>query len=270
VLEGDLRPSLEWAEKVFGGPPEATNLWIGDERSVTSFHKGERVSGFMRSSWRNRRSLVLPIGGGRRCIRSAHAFSNGSPCADHYENLYAVITGTKIFTLLPPSDVWRMGLRKHPAARWAPERQEGEEGCGVRCASCGGRKTEVHGAGGLLEGRMEEQRGREGGAEAGRGGVGGREGEEGGGGQVGSGRPRRLKAELKQPAEEVAWCAINPRSRDAAERARFPHFFDPDLPGPLVAEVGPGEVLYLPSIWFHHVEQRPESGRDYATAVNFW
>lgn len=22
------------------GPPEATNLWIGDERSVTSFHKG--------------------------------------------------------------------------------------------------------------------------------------------------------------------------------------------------------------------------------------
>jgi len=25
--------------QVFGGHPDATNLWIGDERSVTSFHK---------------------------------------------------------------------------------------------------------------------------------------------------------------------------------------------------------------------------------------
>jgi len=28
-----------YATQVFGGPPEAINLWIGDERSVTSFHK---------------------------------------------------------------------------------------------------------------------------------------------------------------------------------------------------------------------------------------
>merc|ERR1719221_2224372 len=45
----------------FGNEPEAVNLWIGDERAVSSCHK------------------------------------------DHYENLYVVVRGEKIFTLLPPS-----------------------------------------------------------------------------------------------------------------------------------------------------------------------
>ena len=30
---------LEWANEAFGGRPEATNLWIGGNESVTSFHK---------------------------------------------------------------------------------------------------------------------------------------------------------------------------------------------------------------------------------------
>mmetsp|Transcript_1151 Transcript_1151/g.1894 ORF Transcript_1151/g.1894 Transcript_1151/m.1894 type:complete len:547 (-) Transcript_1151:989-2629(-) len=42
---------------------EALNLWIGDERSVSSLHK------------------------------------------DHFENMYAVVSGVKTFTLLPPTDV---------------------------------------------------------------------------------------------------------------------------------------------------------------------
>lgn len=41
-----------------------------------------------------------------------------SALPDHYENLYAVLTGTKVFTLLPPSDIWRMHLRPYPAGRW--------------------------------------------------------------------------------------------------------------------------------------------------------
>ena len=40
ALQADIQPGLQWADRVFGGPPEATNLWIGDDRSVTSFHKG--------------------------------------------------------------------------------------------------------------------------------------------------------------------------------------------------------------------------------------
>ena len=30
---------LEWATEAFGSPPEATNLWIGTDDSMTSFHK---------------------------------------------------------------------------------------------------------------------------------------------------------------------------------------------------------------------------------------
>ena len=34
---------LDWATEAFGAPPEATNLWIGGDESVTSFHKARLV-----------------------------------------------------------------------------------------------------------------------------------------------------------------------------------------------------------------------------------
>ena len=37
---------------------------------------------------------------------------------DHYENLYAVVAGAKAFTLLPPSDAWRMKLKNYPVATY--------------------------------------------------------------------------------------------------------------------------------------------------------
>ena len=39
-------------------------------------------------------------------------------CADHYENVYAVVRGTKIFTLLPPQAVFRMDLQPYPTATY--------------------------------------------------------------------------------------------------------------------------------------------------------
>lgn len=39
-LEGDIDTSLPLADEAFGCKPEATNIWIGDERSVSSMHKG--------------------------------------------------------------------------------------------------------------------------------------------------------------------------------------------------------------------------------------
>ena len=60
-----------------GCPPEATNFWMGGERSITSWH------------------------------------------ADHYENMYAVISGSKRFFLLPPADAWRMRMRRGRVTRWA-------------------------------------------------------------------------------------------------------------------------------------------------------
>jgi len=78
ALQEDIHPGLLWAEKAFGCPPEAVNLWVGGAGSVTSFHK------------------------------------------DHYENMFAVITGTKTFHLLPPSDVYRLAAREFPLAQYYP------------------------------------------------------------------------------------------------------------------------------------------------------
>lgn len=38
---------------------------------------------------------------------------------DHYENIYAVVTGRKHFLLLPPTDVHRMYIREYPAAQYS-------------------------------------------------------------------------------------------------------------------------------------------------------
>eukprot|EP00903_Cladosiphon_okamuranus_P016618 g15329.t2 len=62
-LMEDVEPFLALAGEAFGNEPDAVNLWIGDDRSVSAVHK------------------------------------------DHYENMYCVVRGEKLFTLLPPSDV---------------------------------------------------------------------------------------------------------------------------------------------------------------------
>lgn len=53
---------LAFADEAFGCAPDAKNVWVGDDRSVTSYHR------------------------------------------DYYENLYTVISGTKVFSLRPPCD----------------------------------------------------------------------------------------------------------------------------------------------------------------------
>lgn len=54
-LIGDIEERLGWAEAVFGSVPDAINLWIGDDRSVTSFHKGKLDGGFWSGGRRLRR-----------------------------------------------------------------------------------------------------------------------------------------------------------------------------------------------------------------------
>ncbi|KAE9613203.1 putative transcription factor & chromatin remodeling &Metalloenzymes JmjC family [Lupinus albus] len=45
---------------------------------------------------------------------------------DHYENLYAVVTGEKHFLLLPPTDVHRMYIREYPVANYTYSSDTGE------------------------------------------------------------------------------------------------------------------------------------------------
>lgn len=42
MLLADVDSHLSWATEAFGGTaPDAVNLWIGDDRSATSYHKGD-------------------------------------------------------------------------------------------------------------------------------------------------------------------------------------------------------------------------------------
>ncbi|KAF5727628.1 jmjC domain-containing protein 7 isoform X1 [Tripterygium wilfordii] len=84
ALSSDCDPHIDWATEALGCLPEAVNLWIGNDRSETSFHK------------------------------------------DHYENLYAVVSGEKHFLLLPPTDVHRLYIRNYPTGHYSYSHETGE------------------------------------------------------------------------------------------------------------------------------------------------
>ncbi|XP_027084090.1 lysine-specific demethylase JMJ32 [Coffea arabica] len=162
-LSQDCDDHIPWASEALGCLPEAVNLWIGNQLSVTSFHK------------------------------------------DHYENLYAVITGEKRFLLLPPTDVHRMYIRDYPAAQY----------------------------------RYSED-------------------------------TEDFELEIEDPVRYVPWCSVDPYpSFEGINRqmAEFPLYYNG--PKPFEVTVKAGQVLYLPSMWFHHVSQCPDS-RGLTIAVNYW
>ncbi|KAL5741095.1 hypothetical protein ACOSP7_029959 [Xanthoceras sorbifolium] len=49
--------------------------------------------------------------------------------------------------------------------------------------------------------------------------------------------------------------------------AKFPLFFNG--PKPFECTVNAGEILYLPSMWFHHVRQSPDEN-GLTVAINYW
>ena len=163
----DIDADLAWAAKTFGQLPDAVNLWIGDSRSVTTFHR------------------------------------------DFYENVYCVVSGSKTFTLLPPCDSYRLHKRRVPIARYAVDEKTG------------------------------------------------------------------WSLQRQEPEQHVCWCPIDREIiNDATAGAStlhklYPRFFETDLPPPLKVTLHPGDILYLPCMWHHMVEQ--EEGRDeLVIAVNFW
>ncbi|KAL4592914.1 hypothetical protein LXL04_005921 [Taraxacum kok-saghyz] len=124
---------------------------------------------------------------------------------DHYENLYAVVTGEKHFLLLPPTDVHRMYIREYPAAQYVYS-EETEE----------------------------------------------------------------FRLEVEDPVRYVPWCSVNPfgfSNEKEKEKSKFPLFYNG--PDPFQVTVKAGEILYLPSMWFHHVRQSPDN-RGLTIAVNYW
>ncbi|XP_031503460.1 uncharacterized protein LOC116266396 [Nymphaea colorata] len=125
---------------------------------------------------------------------------------DHYENLYAVLSGEKHFLLLPPTDVHRMYIRDYPSARYHYSKESGE-----------------------------------------------------------------FTLKLDEPLRYVPWCSVDPYPTTDCLRQEqislYPRYYNG--PEPFSCTVKAGEVLYLPSMWFHHVRQTPDSeGR--TIAINYW
>ena len=58
---------------------------------------------------------------------------------------------------------------------------------------------------------------------------------------------------------KVPWVAIDPLNPDLEKFPDFAHA------KPVTVTVNAGEMLYLPSLWFHHVQQTHG-----CIAVNFW
>ncbi|XP_020093613.1 jmjC domain-containing protein 7 isoform X2 [Ananas comosus] len=170
AVAGDVEAHIPWASEALGCLPEAVNLWIGNDRSQTSFHK------------------------------------------DHYENLYVVITGEKHFLLLPPTEVHRLYICPYLAARYTLSSA-------------------------LLD--------------TGTGGL-------------------RFDLEVEEPERQVPWCSVDPYPPSpedlAVQMSSFPLYFDG--PRPFECTVKAGEILYLPSMWFHHVRQTPDSNGQ-TIAVNY-
>jgi len=116
---------------------------------------------------------------------------------DHYENLYAVVTGEKHFTLYPPTDFHFLYERPFIPAEY------------------------VRDADGSLV----------------------------------------LSDHPEEP--HVPWISVNPLKPDVKQFPQFLHAM------PLRVTVKPGELLYLPSLYYHHVEQSADS-EGKCVAVNFW
>lgn len=152
----DAELEFEWANLLFQNRPDACNIWIGNDQSVTSTHK------------------------------------------DNYENLYAVVTGCKHFTLYPPSDYHYMHIHRYRYGRFC-----------------------------LVE------------------------------------ESKQWQLRVNDPAMWVPWVSVDPRALDLDRWPRYARA------NPIKVTVHAGEVLYLPSLWFHMVEQEPdENGKN--ISINMW
>ncbi|GAA0152839.1 protein modifying enzyme [Lithospermum erythrorhizon] len=79
-----------------------------------------------------------------------------------------------------------------------------------------------------------------------------------------------FRLELEDPVRYVPWCSVNPYPSEMEKEkavAEFPLYFNG--PKPFEVTVKAGQMLYLPSMWFHHVRQTPDS-RGLTVAINYW
>ena len=161
---------------------------------------------------------------------------------DHYENVYVVLAGCKTFTLLPPCDAWRMESRDAPSARF--------EYRGSSIAP-GSRSDDMDVVSRVNTAADENDENTE------------------NDGTRTSVCQKSCRVVVETPMANVSWPSATPSSvrRDGG-------------PPAFVVTLSAGETLYLPAMWYHHVEQgrcpneaendADDDSRQYTIAVNFW
>ena len=127
--------------------------------------------------------------GDERAVTSLHK--------DHYENLFCVISGSKTFTLIPPTDLPNIPYGVYKPAKY---------------------KSNSSGKFEILD-----------------------------------------IADNETGKELIPWACIDPLTPDLE---KYPRFGKAQV---ITCKVHAGEMLYLPSLWFHHVQQSHG-----CIAVNFW
>ncbi|KAF9112476.1 JmjC domain-containing protein 7 [Mortierella sp. AM989] len=136
---------------------------------------------------------------------------------DHYENIYGVITGKKIFTLIPPTEQYCLHEKQYIAATYIDTQDFASH--------------PMHKPSSTLHASA------------------------------------RYKLEPIKPLTYTKWIALNPSHEPKDELLeKFPRFH---MCQPFKVELNPGELLYLPAMWYHQVEQEPDhEGK--CIAVNWW
>ena len=147
---------------------------------------------------------------------------------DHYENLYAVVKGQKTFILHPPTDVPHIPYETYKLAKY----QENSEGVFEIIDSYKEEDDDSTDFTNLKSVETEENKFVQ--------------------------RNEAVKCK-KIEHELISWIAVDPLNPDFE---KYPQYANCQK---YIANVYPGDLFYLPSLWFHHVTQS-----DQTIAVNFW
>ncbi|KAF9207249.1 JmjC domain-containing protein 7 [Haplosporangium sp. Z 27] len=136
---------------------------------------------------------------------------------DHYENIYGVITGRKIFTLIPPTEQYCLHEKQYIAATYVDTQNPTSQ------SEHDSTKDPL--------------------------------------------LPSQYKLQPMEPLTYTKWIALNPSHELRDEiLEKYPRFH---MCQPFKVELNPGELLYLPAMWYHQVEQEPDhEGK--CIAVNWW